>query len=175
MEIDASETRKNARMAYVHKRCLESSFDYIDVESIPASLDEVMALLEQLDARHKPIEMKHFALGMFFHNCDKNSVTLTFKQIEEIMGVSLGASALRKEFWYRTGFGCISQCWLDNGYQIKALHLEDRKRVVFQLSAESKNTSSLVLPEVLRYGRIPLDAKYEIENYFQYIIKKYAL
>ena len=175
VEIDASEIRKTSRMAYVHKRCLESSFDYIDVESLPASLDDVMMLLEQLDARHKPIGMKFFALSQFFRNCDKNSVTLTFKQIEEIMGIPLGGSALRKEFWYRTGFGCISQCWLDNGYQIKTLHLEDRKRVVFQLSAESKNTSSVTLPEVLRYGRIPLDAKYELENYFQYIIKKYAL
>ena len=26
------------------------------------------------------------------------------------------ATALRKEFWYRTGFMCISQCWLENGY-----------------------------------------------------------
>ena len=175
VEIDASETRKTARMAYVHKRCLESSFDYVDVESMPSSLSDIMALLQQLDARHKPIGIKHFALSMFFHNCDKSSVTLSFKQIEEIMGVPLGAAALRKEFWYRTGFGCISQCWLDNGYQIKTLHLEERRRVVFRLSADSKNTSSLSVPEVLRYGRIPLDAKYELENYFQYIIRKYGL
>ena len=175
VEIDASELRKVNRMAYVHKRCLESSFDYVDVEDIPSSLTDIMVLLEQLDTSHKPIGMKHYALSNFFHNCDKNTVTLSFKQIGDILGTPLGATALRKEFWYRTGFGCISQCWLDNGYQIKRLHLEDRKRVVFQLSADSKNTSSLVIPEVLRYGRIPLDAKYEVENYFQYIIKKYGL
>lgn len=175
VETDASETRIVSKMAYAHKRCLESSFDYVDVEDMPSSLTDIMDLLVQLDTNHKPIGMKFFALSTFFRNCDKNTVTLSFKQIEELIGQSLGSAALRKEYWYRTGFNCISQCWLDNGYQIKTLHLEDRKRVVFQLSAASKNTSGLVVPEVLRYGRIPIDAKYELENYFQYIIKKYGL
>ena len=175
VETDASEVRKASRFSYVHKRCLECSFEYVETEHMPSSLTEVMDLLQKLDESHKPIGMKYYSLSNFFHNCDKNTVTLTFKQIGDILGEALGASALRKEFWYRTGFGNISQCWLDNGYQIKTLYLEDRKRVVFQLLRERKNTSGLNVPEVLRYGRIPLDAKYELENYFQYIIKKYAL
>lgn len=175
VEIAPDESRFASRMAYVHNRCLYCSFDYIDTELPLSSMTDVMELLEQLSDKRKPIGQKYLALSEFFRTCDKNSVTLTFKQIEDIMGDALGATALRKEFWYRTGFTNISQCWLDNGYEIKTLHLEGRKRVVFNLLTKSKNTASVVIPEVLRYGRVPNDAKYELENYFQYIIKKYGL
>ncbi len=176
VEACASRSRFASRMAYVHKRCIYCSFDYIDADDVPASLTDVMKLLEKLDeGRRKPIGQRLMPLSEFFRTCDKNSVTLTFKQIEEIMGDSLGATAMRKEFWYRTGFGNISQCWLDNGYEIKTLHLEGRLRVVFNLTSRSKKTASIEIPEVLRYGRVPNDAKYELENYFQYIIKKYGL
>ncbi len=176
VEACASRSRFASRMAYVHKRCIYCSFDYIDAGDVPASLTDVMKLLEKLDeGRRKPIGQRLMPLSEFFRTCDKNSVTLTFKQIEEIMGDSLGATAMRKEFWYRTGFGNISQCWLDNGYEIKTLHLEGRLRVVFNLTSRSKKTASIEIPEVLRYGRVPNDAKYELENYFQYIIKKYGL
>jgi len=174
-EIAPDKSRFASRMAYVHKRCLYCSFDYIDAELPPSSLTDIMELLEQLDENRKPIGQKFLALSEFFRTCDANSVTLTFKQIEEIVGDRLGATALRKEFWYRTGFMNISQCWLDNGYEIKTLHLEGKKRVVFNLTSRSKNTASIVIPEVLKYGRVPNDAKYELENYFQYIIKKYGL
>ena len=175
VEIDASQSRMVTRMAYVHRRCLDSSFEYIEAETLPYSITDVMILLERLDASHKPIGMKYRALSEFFRTCEKNILTLTFKEIEEIIGDKLGATALRKEFWYRTGFNTISQCWLDNGYQIKALHLEEHRRVVFTLTEKSKNTASVTIPEVIKYGRIPTDAKYELENYFQYILKKYGL
>lgn len=175
VEVDASQTKVAARNAYVHKRCLECSIDYIDTDIPPASITDIMELLKTLDESKKPIGQKYLALSEFFRTCDENSVTLTFKQIESFLGEPLGATALRKEFWYRTGFACISQCWLDNGYEIKRLHLENRRRVVFHLTAQSKNTSSVDIPAVIKYGRIPLQAKYELENYFQYILKQYGL
>lgn len=175
--VEVASTRNcfASRMAYVHKRCLYSSFDYIDTEVLPTSLSEVMELLEQLDSKRKTISNKYFALSEFFRTCERNSVTLTFREIEDIMGEELGLTSLRKEFWYRTGFSCISQCWLENGYQIKTLHLEGKRRIVFNLTEKSRNTSNVAIPEVIKYGRVPADAKYELENYFRYIIKKYAL
>ena len=175
VEIEPGRSRFAARMAYVHKRCLYCSLDYVDTEFLPASLNDVMEVLEQLDSETKPVGQKFLALSGFFRTCNKNSVTLTFGQIESIMGAELGLTALRKEYWYRTGMDCISQCWLDNGYQIKALHLESKRRVVFHLTEKSRNTASVVIPEVIKYGRVPDDARYELENYFHYIIKKYGL
>ena len=175
VEIDASRVKLASRMAYVHKRCANGSFDYIDSVHTPASMTDIMKLLEKLDEGRKPLAQRLLPLSEFFRTCEKNSVTLTFKQIEEIIGEELGATSERKEFWYRTGLNNISQCWLDNGYEIRSLYLEGRQRVVFRLSSLSKNTASIEIPEVLKYGRVPNDAKYELENYFQYIIKKYGL
>ena len=175
VEVEPVRSRFASRMAYVHKRCLYCSVDYIDTDILPTSLTEVMDLLGQLESKRKPTGNKYFALSEFFRNCEKNSVTLTFREMEDIMGDELGITSLRKEFWYRTGFSCISQCWLENGYQIKTLHLDGKRRVVFNLVEKSRNTSSVVIPEAIRYGRVPDDAKYELENYFRYIIKKYGL
>ncbi len=175
IETEADKASFIKRMAYVHKRCLDSSIDYIDTELPPSSLDEVMELLEILDENKKSAGKKYMRLSEYFRKCEKNSITLTFKEIENIMGEPLGLTAQRKEFWYRTGQGNISQCWLDNGYEIKALHIDEKSRVTFRLTQKSKNTASIDIPEVLKYGRIPNDAKYEIENYFKYIIKKYGL
>lgn len=172
---DERKTSVVKRSAYIHKRCMNCSYEYIDTDVIPASLTELTDLLLKLDASGKSTVQKHYALSEYFRTCNKNTLTLTFKQIEDIIGERLGNSALRKEYWYRTGFENISQCWLHNGYEIKNLHLDKKKRVVFRLADESKNTSSIVIPEVLKYQRIPTEAKYELENYFKYIIKKYGL
>ena len=66
----------------------------------------------------------------------------------------------------------VSNRWLENGYEIKYLHT-DKRYVVFQ--KVGKNNGVLEIPEVFLSRRIPEDAKYELENYFQYIRKKYGL
>ena len=42
--------------------------------------------------------------------------------------------------------------------------MKERPRVVFCLIDESKNTANLNIPDVLRNGRIPNEAKYELER-----------
>ncbi len=173
-----SDERKTSivkRHAYIHKKCMDCSFEYVDVDNIPSSLTELTDLLLKLDNPKSSTTSKFYELADYFRMCDKNTITLTFRQIEDIIGERLGNTALRKEYWYRTGFGNISQCWLDNGYSIKNLHLDKRKRVVFRLNDTSKNTSSLIIPEALKYQRIPVEAKYELDNFMQYIVKKYGL
>ncbi len=175
VEVDASQNSFVRRMAYVHKRCIFGSFEVVDTDTAPSSMDDVMDLLLKLDGEKTVIAQKNYLLSEYFRASDKFSITLTFKQIEAIMDCQLGTSALRKEFWYRTGFGSISQCWIENGYEIYNLVLEGKRRVTFRLTSGNKQTSSLEIPEVLKYKRIPLDAKYELENYFDYIMKKYGL
>lgn len=174
VEVNPRKSRFAARMAYVHARCLQGSFEHIDSGFLPASLTDVRELLEQLESKGKISEDKYYKLSKYFRTCEKDPVTLTFSEIESIMGESLGTSARRKEFWQRTGFLSISQCWLENGYTIKKLSIKDRQ-VEFQLPTKKNNVSKVAIPEVIRYEEIPDDAKYEVENYFKYIIKKYGL
>ena len=174
VEVNPGGRHLALRMAYVHRRCLCCSFDHVDAASLPASLDDVRVLLEQLESERKPARRRYHALSGFFRACCESRVVLTFSEMEAITDCSLGATSLRKEFWYRTGFMCISQCWLDNGYIIKELCIEER-RVVFCLAAEKKDAAGMTVPEAIRYGPVPADARYELKNYFRYIIKKYGL
>ncbi|MCD7708304.1 MAG: reverse transcriptase N-terminal domain-containing protein, partial [Clostridiales bacterium] len=174
-DLASEDGRSLDRKAYVHARCMDGSIEYVDAEEPPASLDDVMELLGRLEEGRKDESRQFYLLSEFFRTCNKNSVTLTFPQIEDIMDAPLSEAAETPEFWYRTGFETISQCWLDNGYEIRRLHLDGTQRVVFCLTPKNKNTSSVDLPAVIRFNRIPVEAKYELENYFRYIIKKYGL
>ena len=175
IEIAPYKSRKAARYGYVHVRCVSYTLDEIETDVLPDTSAEVMALLEQLESDKKPIGMKYLPLADHFRNCSSNSVTLSIKEIEKILGFELGQAAHRKDFWTRTGMNTISNSWVDNGYRIVRMHLEDRPRIVFGLVDRSRNTSSVNIPNVIKYGKIPDDAKYELENYFNYIIKKYGL
>ena len=55
------------------------------------------------------------------------------------------------------------------------MHLEVKLRILFGLVDRNCNTSSVNIPDVIKYGKIPDDAKHKLENYFNYIIKKYGL
>ena len=89
------------------------------------------------------------------------------------MGEPLGKSARQKQYWQRTGFLCISQCWLMNGYRIARLRLREGQ-VEFTRAAKSRDVAKVGIPDVF-LSPVPIDAKYELENYFRYIIKKFGL
>jgi len=164
-----------ARMAYVHKRCLFCSFDEAETEFLPSSVNQVMEILERLDAGNRRKEEKYSGLSEFFRTCDKKTVTLTFRQMEDLLCDRLGEAALREGFWYDSENGDICQCWLQHGYEVKSLHLDNRLRVTFALVSKRKNTVSYIVPEFLLQGRIPIEARYELDNYHKYIKKKYGL
>lgn len=174
VEIEPERRRFDQRMAYVHRHCLLTSLDYVDAPTAPSSLADVKELLQSLDRERIPVDRKHHALYEYFRTCGKETVTLSFREIEKIMGGRLGASASHYEFWYRTGFGCISQCWLSNGYAVESLRM-DRWEVTFGLAEQGKRTVSVSIPRSLGYDRMPADAQHEIKNYFRYILKKYGL
>ncbi len=175
IDADESQTSVAKRNAYIHRRCMMNSYEYVELEDYPSSLNDLMALLRKLDNGKKSTAQPYYALSEFFRTCSQNSVTLSFGKLETIMGEPLPEAAKEEEFWYRTGFDCISQCWLENGYEIRRLHLDERHRVVFRLTDENKQTASVDIPPALKYGRVPLEAKYEIENHLKYVMKKYGL
>lgn len=163
-----------ARMAYVHGRCLYTSFDTVSASSLPESQDDVNKLLEQLESKRKPLEQRFVALSEYFHRCSKRTIVLTFDEIKEIMGEPLGATASRREYWQRTGFGCISQCWLENGYAIRDLKPR-KQQVAFSRIPKSKKTGEIEIPESIKSGQIPDDARYELESFIKYLVTKYGL
>ena len=174
IEVDPKKSRFAARMAYVHTRCLSGTLEYIDTPSVPASINDLRALLLVLEAGRKPVGQKFYKLYEYFRNSKAATLALTFAEIEDIMGEPLGRSARQKQYWYRTGFLCISQCWLMNGYTIQKLRLREGQ-VEFTRAARSKDVAKVGIPEVFLNSLVPVDAKYELEYFFSYIIKKFGL
>ena len=154
--------------------CTICSLEHSDTDVLPSSVDDVKELLLQLEAGTNPRERKFYRLDAYFRKCTKKNVLITFEEIEEIMGEKLGVSSRDKRFWQRTGFMCISQCWLENGYAINRLHVDDGV-ILFARMPGTKTNVRMEIPEAITGGNLPVDAKYELENYFRYIIRKYGL
>ena len=194
-EIELVEIRPGAgwklwNTAYIHRRC---SYD-VAAEAQDGQGVDLFELLEGVtepDPQANPYE----TLREFFHNSNKSPITLTFKQIEEIIGDELDWSAhFFEAYWFDEAPGmngelweneypfdkllpedrevALAPAWRSQGYCIQRLRLEEQ-RVIFK--KEMSNVSALKIPPALLEQKIPDKAKYEIEDYLKYVIKKYGL
>ncbi len=77
---------------------------------------------------------KYYPLFEHLQVCDQESVTLTFVEIETLMGCSLPASARAKKNWWsnRDSSSALQAiAWVSAGYQIKSVDLT-QQTVIFQ-------------------------------------------
>ena len=117
---------------------------------------------------------KHYKLKEYFANCTAASVTLTFLQVEEIDGRAFPASAWKsKNWWYpRNNCNTIAEAWQTEGY---SLHSFDLKKQKITLHRDEEGYSKPEIPSVLTQGKIPDNARFELETHMEYIINKYGL
>ena len=190
VEIAPGNGRKPQNMAYIHKRC---NYDIVKDEAMDRGVD-VIALLDGVTELPE-IEDPYYPLREFFRLCSRSPVSLTFSEIEKIIGDRLDWEAYFCEAWWfdeATGMNaalwdeefpfhaiippereyCISSAWISQGYRIMRLHLTDR-RVVFRRVVTG--VSGLEIPKALIEHKIPDKAIYEAKDFFDYLIKKYAL
>ena len=66
----------------------------------------------------------------------------------------------------------IAEAWITEGYSLRSFDLEAKK---ITLHRDSEGMSKLDIPKELTAGKIPDDAKFELERHMQYIIEKYML
>ena len=163
--------------ALVHECCIGSDLEQIYGEYVELlTKDKVLTLLNDLSEYKNKTDNKGNSfdlLNEFFLKEEKSHITLSFEQIELIIGKKLCSSAYKSSsYWTSKKHNTIGRCWLNNGYIIQNLHL-DKKYIVFR--KDDTTISKLKIPDVLLKQKIPNDAKYEIENFFEYIKKKYGL
>lgn len=161
-EFDAP--RKAARLVYIHTKCASRSVNYVPVEYFPEVESDLEKMLSRKQGKFAPLEE-------YFRNLKSPSVTLTFKDIEGIIKVSLPKSAKDHEYWYRTGEKAIGNVWLRNGYKIKSLDL-DKKVIVFYQT--ERHTTSVPIPD-WAYRKIPEKAAYDLKKAYEDIQKRYGL
>lgn len=195
VEIIVGEGHRSNNLAYVHTHCRDDAYNVVVDVSADVDTIDLERLLEGV-TEPEPAKSPYRDLEEFFRLARKSPFTLTFKQIEEIIGEELPWEAFFfKSFWYDLIPGMpdtlrldenecirtvvipevdfpIAKSWMNQGYEIQSLYL-DRERVVFRRTEE--NVSGLVIPDELIRQKIPDKAVYAANQFFQDLIEKYGL
>ncbi len=181
-------------LAYAHKKCAKNT----NLEFITGDRQsgvDILDVLEEVIKEETAPDDPYYNLRLFFYNCVGSSITLTFEEIERIIGDSLDWEAYFCEaFWYDEAPGftnekwlddypfhaiqpgerkyCIAQAWISQGYVIQRLRLLE-KRVIFR--KKKHGISGIDLPKELFEKKLPKDAVYEIEEFVKATLKKYGV
>lgn len=183
--LDIAQPPSVKNSAYIHKLCAENEFEILQtMEDVSAMrpYDIIKALENIAEARipNRRVkheigpDWKHIKLKEYLSSCTASSVTLRFQDIEKIDGRPLPASARKnRDWWYpRSNCNTIAEAWLTEGYHLEKLDMEKEKLL---LSRAMEGYSKLEIPSVLTAGKIPDNAKFELETHMEYIIRKYAI
>lgn len=164
-------------LAYIHKSCdvCEAVFIQTNIEN-PSETDIFEIVDEICCADENVTEYKKYnidALKTFFKNCTQKEICLTFSEIEKILDAPLNSRAYNFEsFWHKKS-GLLSGIWQSQNFDITLVDIKNKK--IFFRKNEKKDISKLVIPKVFSTDRIPNEAKYEVEHFFEYIRKKYGI
>lgn len=171
-----SKINKLADMAYVHEFCMNDEVLYIDTDIVHMNNSKLSTILKDIQKstpKAKTKKWKFRALEDYFRKATTSPITLQFNEIEKIIGFKLCDSAYKyAAYWYQSKKGNISNAWDNQNYEILKVDIEKRK-IIFRKTLK-KNTK-LNIPQVFLTSKIPNSAKFELEEFFQYIVKKYGL
>lgn len=163
-------------MAYVHEFCKDDDLLWIDTDIVHVSNSKLKVIINDIqktNPKAKKKKWKFRALEDYFIKATKSPLTLKFSELETIIGFKLCNSAYNyPSYWFQSRKGNMSDAWLKQNYEILKLDLKKQK-VIFRRTLK-KNTK-LNIPQIFLTNKIPDGAKYELEEFFSYITKKYGL
>lgn len=181
-------------LIYIHRKCAYDT--YFNADSIDASHIDLFDLLEDYASDTPESNSPYLELREYFRLTEKTPFTLTFQEIENILGDTLPPEAyLYDAFWFEFEPGmqlpmwneeqypfkiltlhepdyCISDAWHSQGYEIKALHRAE-ERVVFRRTESGK--AGLKIPKALLTKKIPEKKAYELEKILEGFVKDNGL
>lgn len=183
--LDISRPPSIRNSAYIHCICALNELEIIHTDKDISFLRpfDIMSILEGIAERKEegkrskpPItaDWKYYKLKQHFAKCNAASVTLTFREIEMIIGLKIPDAARKsKQWWYpRKEYNRIAEAWITEGYSMAKLNLEGGK-VTFH--RDEQGMSRLQIPDAILNGKLPDNAVYELEQHMKYIINKYGL
>lgn len=170
-----SYSNRLSNLVYIHETCGETSAEYLEIDSLPQTERDLVELINSLDFGDEKRNTKYGRLHAYLRKCVEPFVTLSFSEIEKILGEPLCKTAYRRNtFWYAVGetSGRISQAWILNGYELQHVDMSRKKIVLHRIS---NDFVPVKIPEVFLSGRVPQNAKFELENFCAHIKEKYGL
>lgn len=167
---------RNQDMAYVHEFCKDDDMLYVDTEVVHINNSKLHAILNDIQKAKPNVKRKKWkfrALEDYFRKATISPITLTFSEMEKIIGFKLCGSAYKyTSYWYQSRKGNISDAWENQNYEILKIDLT-KKKISFRKTL--KKNSKLNIPQEFLTSKIPDGAKYELEEFFKYIVKKYGI
>ena len=82
---------------------------------------------------------KYYLLGKYLERQSVPEITLTFQEIEKIIGEPLPPSAYKYPAWWANGGHIQADSWLNVGFKVRELKLG--KSVVFEKSKQTSNNT----------------------------------
>lgn len=162
-------------IAYVHTYCKESLVEYVDVgdENINSiNLREIIAEIDNKKLQKKN-ESKFANLTAYFHNLRKNNVTLSFKDIEKILGFKLCDSAYKYRTYYTNkNDGMIGETWTKQGYKIKKIDMKNEK---IEFERFDFRRTKVIIPKFLYRLDLPQELIEETNKFFSRLKERYRL
>ena len=154
-------------LAYIHETCSQKEAEFIETDIENPNETDVFEIIDETSEN----KVDYSKLKKYFSKRKERKFSLTFSKIEKILDQYLSQNAYKsKAFWFRKRSN-ISSAWQSMGFEIFSVDL--RKQKVF--FHKSKKVSKLSIPEIFLTDKIPNDAKYELEQFFKYIRKKYGI
>lgn len=186
--LDLSRRPSPLNTAYIHERCAQNEFELVYTMDdltithpydILASLQNIAVTTDNRALSGKrfkeiPDDWMHRKFKQYLSQSTAASITLTFKEVEKIDECKLPPTAFKYHaFWYRRPTGCnIADAWDTEGYKLKKLDMKNQK---IYLVREQAGMSRINFPDALMSNKVPADAAFEMEQFMDYIIKRYGL
>ena len=186
VQIDIDKPVRVSNLAYVHTLCKTNELNIQEVlgdisvysnQELLESTPEIMINTTVPVKKEKgPITARwpHIKLKEWFAGQTKASITLTFRQIEEIDQRLLPESTKKyRANWYtRPDQNAMAEAWITEGYKIQRLDMEKQK-VTFHRCQEG--IAHVKLPGWITGSKVPEEVKSEVEHFLAYIASKYGL
>ena len=183
--IDITEPESLDNAAYVHARCALSELEVFYTDDTLTSFIpyDTMSVLEGI-ARMRdpkttyaalPENWQYNPLKSFFAREERTTFTLTFAEIEEILGYELPPTARKhKAFWYRHDDShiSVSQAWETEDYKMFDMRFDQEK---MRFKRVHPDYMRAYLPPEITEQRIPNDAAFELNQFAESLVKKYRL
>lgn len=183
--IDPTKPEKSSNLAYVHNTCknnIPEVYETDDPLTGFTTYDVLRALEETLESgdrvkrmRRVPGASKYQPLMHYLDSYKGHTLTLTFKQIEDIIGAKLpkGAYSESRAFWNGSATKSYIRCaWTAADWSLAELDLEGQ---TIKLVDNLPGYTWAYMPPELTEHRIPDDCEYELAKFHAYLIKKYGL
>lgn len=148
--------RRVQNLIYIHPQCAYDMFSDSD-DTFGEHIDLFDLLGDFVDTA--PLrESPYLELREYFRLSDKSPLTLTFRQIEQILGGSLPAEAYFYDaFWYENMPGMTSPMWREEGYPFHAI-IPDEIDYYISDCWTSRSISYGVSPEAVNFVLVDLGA-----------------